>query len=94
MIKQNVLKLASTINFRYFFPLLHIVACKQQTQKTPSGRGKSKKINASEFLTIIVENKNNFFAFYCNNSCNIGLIVSNIFNSQLKFTCLKYQWKH
>ena len=50
--KKDIFKHAPTIKLRYFFPLLHIVACKQQTQETPRGRGKTKKFNASEFLAI------------------------------------------
>ena len=52
LIKQDIFKHPPTIKFRYFFPLLHIVACNQQTQKTPKRRGKTKNFNASEFLTI------------------------------------------
>ena len=52
LIQQKIWKLAPTIKLRYFFPLPHIVACKQQTQKTPRGRAKTKKFNARKFLAI------------------------------------------
>ena len=48
--KQNDFKHAPTIKLRYFFPSLHTVACKQQTQKRLRGRAKLKNLMLVNFL--------------------------------------------
>ena len=50
--KAKYFEACSNNKIAFFFPLLHIIACKQQTQKAPRGRTKTKAFNAGKFLTI------------------------------------------
>ena len=48
--KAKYFQACSNKKFHYFFPLLHIVACKQETQKTPRGTAKLKNLMLVNFL--------------------------------------------